>query len=142
MQRTRRGRRSARRGNLRQKKIDAEDARFWVTCLDWFLQLPPEREQAITRELDRPDKEDNVGIVSILEARGMEKGMEKGRLEALGWYLQAKYGQEALAWLSVVEKISDEAQLKDLCERVFLADSAEKVRALLLSSADPGLPLG
>src|SRR5262249_50857140 len=37
--------------NLRQRKMDLEDARFWHTCLDWFLQLPRGRELAIRQEI-------------------------------------------------------------------------------------------
>ncbi len=138
--------------NLRQRKMDVEDVRLWLTCLDWFLQLPEERERALRLELDRLDKEENVPYYSFIERQaleqGMEKGMEKGmeqgrgegRLDTLRWYLKAKYGEEGLAWLSAAAPISDETRLKELCERIFSATSAEQVRALLSPSVDNGTP--
>jgi hypothetical protein len=122
--------------NLRQRKMDAEDARLWLTCLDWFLQLPKERERAVSRELERLDKEEGMPYLSFIERqaleRGLEKGEEKGLGKALGWYLETKYGAEGLAWLAAAGDLGGEARLKDLCERIFLADTPEKVRALLV----------
>ena len=126
--------------NLRQRKMDLEDSRFWLDCLDWVLQLPRERELALSQELERLDKETNVAFVNFIERFGIEKGMEKGRLDTLGWYLKAKFGEEALTWLSAAETIRDETQLKDLCERIFKADTAEKVRALLVPAAGNATP--
>src|SRR5262249_51798577 len=51
--------------NLRQRKMDLEDARLWLDCLDWFLQLPRERELTLKQELERLDKEENMGWASF-----------------------------------------------------------------------------
>jgi hypothetical protein len=142
--------------NLRQRKMDLEDARLWLACLDWFLQLPEQRERALAQELERQDREENMPYLSFIERDALEKGLEQGlekgtekgrlegrlagRLETLRGYLKAKFGEEALAWLSAVERISDEAQLADLCERVFKADTGEQVRALLLPPGDNATP--
>jgi hypothetical protein len=121
--------------NLRQRKMDEEDSRLWLSCLDWFLQLPQERERALRQELERLDKEDNVPYLSFIERdaleRGTEKGRLEGRLETLRMYVTAKFGEEALGWLSAAQEMSDEGQLMQLCASVFQADSAEKVRSLL-----------
>ncbi len=114
--------------NLRQRKMDLEDTRLWLDCLDWFLQLPEEREQALRQELERADKEENMPFVNFIERHALEKG----RREALEWYLKAKFGEEALSWLSAAEKVSDENQLKELYERLFTANTVEQVRALLV----------
>jgi hypothetical protein len=134
--------------NLRTRKMDAEDARLWLACLDWFLQLPAEREVAIAQELERMDKEDNMPYLSFIERqaiekgmeKGMEKGIAKGHLDTLRWYLQTKFGNESLAWMAAIEAITDEARLKDLCEGIFKADSADQVRALLAPLAEPPTP--
>jgi hypothetical protein len=130
--------------NLRQRKMDAADARLWLTCLDWFLRLPDQRELALRRELERLDKEESMPYLSFIERhalergeeKGIEKGIEKGkgagRLETLSWYLKTKYGDEGLAWLAAAGDLGDEARLKALCEGIFLAGSPEAVRALLV----------
>jgi hypothetical protein len=122
--------------NLRQRKMDVEDARLWLTCLDWFLQLPEERERALRLELDRLDQEENVPYYSFIE----RQAIESGRLDTLRWYLKAKYGEEGLAWLLAAAPISDETRLKELCEGIFNATSAEQVRALLVPPAGNGTP--
>jgi hypothetical protein len=121
--------------NLRQRKMDEEETRFWLTCIDWFLQLSEERQQALYRELERLDQEENMAFVNFIERIGMEKGRAKGRLEMLKWYLHTKYGEEGLTWLAAAGDLSDENRLKDLSERIFSADTPEKVRALLVPSA-------
>ena len=130
--------------NLRQRKMDLEDSRFWLDCLDWFLQLPRERELALSQELERLDKEENMAFVNFIERFGMEKGLEKGRgegrLDTLRWYLKTRYGEEGLSWLAASGDLSDETRLKDLCERIFNAAPAEQVRALLVPAADNTTP--
>jgi hypothetical protein len=106
------------------------------------VQSEPGEEQLpcgvrkLGQELERLDKEKNMPFVNFIERHALEKGLEKGRgegrLDTLRWYLKTKFGDEALAWLSAAENISDETQLKELCERIFKADTADKVRALLV----------
>jgi hypothetical protein len=130
--------------NLRQRKMDLEDTRLWLDCLDWFLQLPPERERALGQKLERLDKEENMPFVNFIERHALEKGEVKGRLEGrletLRAYLKAKFGDDALTWLPAAEKMRDEAQLTDLCASVFQADSAEKVRSLLAEAGNGAPP--
>jgi hypothetical protein len=121
--------------NLRQRKMDLDDTRLWLDCLDWLLQLPRERELTLGQELERLDKEENMPFVNFIERRGRLEG----QLKTLRVYLKAKFGDEALTWVSAAEKISDEGQLTELCASVFQADSAEKVRSLL-AAAGNGVP--
>jgi hypothetical protein len=55
-------------------------------------------------------------------------------------YLKVKFGDEALAWLSAARGSRDEAQLTELCERIFSAGTAEEVRALLAPPASNATP--
>jgi hypothetical protein len=138
--------------NLRQRKMDLEDARLWLACLDWFLQLPAERERALSQELERLDREENMPYLSFIERnalekgiekgleKGLEQGLEKGRREALEWYLKARFGEETLAWLSAAEQVRDENQRKQLYERLFTANTVEEVRALLAPPAGNPAP--
>jgi hypothetical protein len=126
--------------------MDLEDMRFWLDCLDWFLQLSPERELALRQELERLDKEQDMAFVNFIERqaleKGIEQGMEKGRREALQWYLKARFGDETLAWLAAAEQVSDEKQRKELYERLFKANTLEQVQAILAPSAGSTPPEG
>jgi hypothetical protein len=126
--------------NLRQRKMDPNDHRFWFACLDWLLRLPREREQAVRQELERLDREESMSLVSFIERQGIEKGI----LRTLGLYLTAKFGNEALAWLPSADQVSDEAQMAELCKRIFEArdPDADQVRALIASAVGTTPPAG
>ena len=134
--------------NLRARKMEAEDARLWMGYLDWFLQLPPERESALWLELEGLEKEDHMPFLSYPERRGLEqgieKGIEKGMLQGIERtvrvYLKTRFGDEALSWLSSRVKLCDETQLNELYERLFKADTIEKVRALLVPDGNGTAP--
>jgi hypothetical protein len=126
--------------NLRLRKMDADDFRFWERCFDWFLQLPRERDRVLWDELERLDKEGNMPFVSYAEQRGLEKGLKKGTKLTLGNYLKIRFKEDAAGLLALLEQLEgSEAQLDQLGTRIFEANSADEVRSLLAPpSAAPG----
>jgi len=132
---------------LREKKMAPEDKALWARFIDWFLQLPKAREEAVTAALDAQDKEQTMTYVTSWERIGLEKGLEKGlkqgveqgRWATLTRYLKQKFGDDVAALLPASERVGDAGKQEELCDRLFLAADAEAARNILASIA-PSAP--
>jgi hypothetical protein len=131
------GRAERKRALIRRLKghgLSVVETGRWIGLFDWLLPLSAYNVR-LWEEADESDKEGMMAVVSFLEQRGMEKGLEKGRREVLlkgiGLGLKLKFKEEGLAQIPAVEKIEDAAVLAAIFNAIDPAASLDDVRKLI-----------
>ncbi|NEP61826.1 MAG: transposase, partial [Symploca sp. SIO2G7] len=63
---------------LLEKGYHQEDIRKLFRALDWMMTLPEELQQSFEEQLSRYQEERRMPLLSHMEVRAMQKGIEKG----------------------------------------------------------------
>ena len=104
--------------------------------VDAYLNLNDGEEQKFSRSLEQADllpkqKEEVVEIVTSWERRGIEKGMEKGRLDELRMMLldelAQRFGTADQATISKVQNLNSIDDLRKLTRRAFTAETLQEL---------------
>ncbi len=115
---------------LFQRNLTAEEIRELLRIVDWFLDLPPQVEQQFRHDYRAWKEEQRMPFVPSFERFAREEGIELGRIEVL---LELNFGEEGLALMPDVRKITDFEKLRNLARSVRTVKTLEEFRALLPS---------
>ncbi|HWK54596.1 MAG TPA: DUF4351 domain-containing protein [Hyphomicrobiales bacterium] len=127
-----------------RKHLGKEQITRLVVFLEWLVALPPEIEAYYNAEVDRLEEENTVAYVSLLEKRGIEKGIRigedrgrsegraegrsEGRSAVLLRLLQLKFGDLPEELHQRVTQ-AGQAELELWAERILFVDSLPAVFA-------------
>jgi hypothetical protein len=107
--------------------------------IDWLLQLPPELEESVWRQVQVIEEEQRMAYITYAERRGLEQGRTVGRAEGLrkGIALAAKikFGAASEPLLPEIGEIADPDVLEAIVARLETATTIEEIRAIYESGA-------
>jgi len=111
-----------------RKQLDRKSITRLIVFLEWLVALPPEIEAYYNAEVDRLEEENTVAYVSLLEKRGIGRGIEKGRAAMLLRQLQLKFGELPKELHQRVTQ-AGQTELDLWAERILFVDSLQAVFA-------------
>jgi hypothetical protein len=113
----------------------ARHVRELFRLMDWMMDLPADEQQGFRKEIFQWEQERRMPYITSIERMGLEKGLEKGHLEAtqknIATSLQIRFGAPGKRLVSRVRKISDLDQLQTLFEAILKAEDLGEIRPLL-----------
>jgi hypothetical protein len=112
---------------LRARKLDDQEMRQWYRFLDWFLDLPRERDIEVYRQARTQAQESKMPFVTFADRYERELAFLQG-LEAL---LEAKFGEPGLALMDDLRKVEDDKRLEAILQAARKATSPDDIRALI-----------
>lgn len=123
--------------SLYDRGLTNDDIRRIYRLLNWIVTLPKDLELRFHREMDMFESEKQTPLMTPLEKiffeDGIEKGIEKGKLEfrreAIQLMLNARFGWEGAALMPNVGRIGDSALLEKILIAVGTAKSLDEVRS-------------
>ena len=123
--------------NLMRRAISADEFRRWYRLIDWIVKLPEDANRAVWLRLEEIKEPKAMSHVTFAEMIGLEKGIEKGRLEvlkeALRDLLLTKFPREGSALVEGFEKEVNPDRLKALLRAAGLAASPEEFSSRIAS---------
>jgi hypothetical protein len=112
-----------------------EEVRQLFRLIDWMMDLPPEQQEGFRGEISQWEAERGMPYLTTFERWGLEKGLEKGRLEEIqhniATSLQVKFGAPGKRLTSKLRKINDLEQLRSLFQAILEAETLAEIRRLL-----------
>lgn len=119
---------------LRNLGFGREDREELFRLIDWIMELPPRLQLQFDDELAR-DEEVGMPFVSSIERRGIEKGWQEGRQEAVAdmviEVLEARFDAVPDALAEKVRRTEDPDRLRALHRRAIAVATLEEFAAEL-----------
>jgi hypothetical protein len=121
----------------------AEDIRSLLNLLDYLLRLPPPLAQETNAAMRLVEEEFAVSSITSFEetgiAIGMEKGIEKGRIEGLqqgiAVILRIRFGAESAPLMEEIGQITDLATLDAILAQAESAPTLDAIRQVYANPA-------
>ncbi len=106
-----------------------------MKLVNWLVKLPKGHQREFIRKVDELEKEDKMPYVTEWEERGIEKGIEKGSINAtkqnLEIVLSERFGQVPEDVLNAVRKLEDQSRLQTLLRAAVKVSSLQEFQAAL-----------
>jgi hypothetical protein len=119
---------------LLQRNWTNEDIRELFRLIDWIMNLPDELNREFQDEFHAYEREKTVEYVTSFERYGMKKGIEKGlrkgRLEAIALALDMKFGEEGRKFLRKARELGLE-ELRKFARFLKSVETLDEVREYL-----------
>jgi hypothetical protein len=109
---------------LYDRGFGRERVRRLFRVIDWIMALSPPRQAAFVADHTRFEEDRKMPFVSPTEQLWMDRGAEKGKLEAIESILDVRFGAEGVALMPRVRTIRDLTALSDLHRLAVTADLA------------------
>jgi len=99
--------------------------------IEWMMELPDELEDQLYYEIKETEEEKKMTYITIAERKGIQKGIEKGKIEGLQQailaVLEVKFGEAGLAYADFVKKIDKLDRLEELLRKIEKSESVEQL---------------
>ncbi len=122
---------------LYERGLRADDVRELYRFIDWIMELPEPQEKLFWQEINEYQKEKHMPFVTFAEKVGMEKGLEKGRLEGIETSLDVKFGKEGLKLLPEIRRVQDPKVLRAVLRAIRTASTPDEVRRIWTEGPRP-----
>lgn len=120
---------------LYSRGFPREDVLELLRFIDWLLVLTPELEREFEEDLAKSEGRRNMEYITTWERRGIERGREEGKLEAVREkiveLLEVRFGSIPTSVGEALSSIADPATLNDLFKKAVTVDSAERFSRIL-----------
>ncbi len=128
--------------SLYERGLTADDVRQLFRFIDRMMDLPPELEDEVWRELDQIEKEKHMPYVTTVERRALEQGREEGReegwhaalLHTIEWSLQSKFGADGLRIMVELGQVKSTKVLDAVFRAIATANSPDELRPIWQST--------
>ena len=94
--------------------LSKQEIRDFFKLIDWVLRLTPKQESLFWKRLEKLEKENKMPYITSVERIGIEKGLKKGRREALLDILEARFGELPKTVSKKIAELSDLDRLREL----------------------------
>lgn len=105
--------------------------------IDWFLQLPPDLEDAVWLQVQEIEEERRMAYLTYAERRGLAEGRAEGRTEglheAISVAIEARFAGASASLVAEIDELTDPALLRAIMARVMTAATPDEVRAVYRS---------
>ena len=98
--------------------------------IDWMMRLPKELERQLWQNIHEFEEHGKMQYISSVECIGMEKGMEKGKLEAEQYTLRRQISRRFKtlpAWVDERIEKADQGELEQWLDNIIDAPTIEAV---------------
>ena len=123
---------------LLEKGYDQEHIRKLFRLLDWMMTLPQELQRNFEAQLRRYQEERRMPLLSHMELRAMQKGIEQGTLqnarESVLEALAIRFEVVPPELIEAINQIEDTLTLKQLHRQAIAIDSIVQFQQLLSQS--------
>jgi len=109
----------------------ADDVRELFRLVDWLMELPPDLEKQLRRDLSAIEEDSRMPYVTSWERMGAERGRAEGLREAIEVTLRHKFPRAGRQLLPEIRLLSDPKKLRALQRAIVKATSIDDVRRLL-----------
>ena len=120
---------------LLEKGYDQEDIRKLFRLVDWMMTLPQELQQNFEEQLKRYQEERRMPVLSHMEHRAMQEGIEQGTLqtirESVLEVLTIRFKVIPLELIEAINQIQDSLVLKQLLRQAIAISSIAHFQQLL-----------
>lgn len=120
---------------LLERGYDQEDIRKLFRLVDWMMTLPDELQRSFEEQLTRYQEERKMPLLSRMELRAMQKGIEQGSLqnarESVLEVLDIRFEVVPPELIEAINEIEDTSFLKQLLRDAIAVDSLEAFQQLL-----------
>ncbi|NEQ64855.1 MAG: transposase [Symploca sp. SIO2D2] len=125
---------------LLEKGYDQEDIRKLFRAIDWMMTLPEELQQSFEEQLSSYQKERQMPLLSHMEIRGMQRGIEQGAVqnahECLLEVLTVRFEVVPPEVIEAINQIKDVSVLKQLHRQAITISSMVEFQQLLSHASD------
>jgi hypothetical protein len=111
-----------------ERGFEPERARKFLRLIDWFLDLPADRDRALRMELQKWEKEKQMPYIPSYEREAFSEGEQKGKAETLLAGVKVKFGKKGARFANELAKRENTDWVEPLATAIWTATTLDELK--------------